>query len=525
MKVSPARLQGVAWLVAALVLVAALGLALSRSRRSLLRAVLSPGEPRLPAPRARPVSARPLAKVRVLLLDGLGRAQADKLPALRALCAAGVSLDIDVGFPTVSLPVQHALWTGLWQAQSGLLFVTRRVQARAPTIPAALAAAASRAAASDAGPAAKAIAIAESHCEIAGSFGFVDLQCPPRGEPPIAPRVMLRDSLAAVGSSAALVFVHLLAIDAVGHRVGSSSPAYARQAERGDALVAALSKARGAGETLLVLSDHGHLPGGGHGGDEPSIRHVRCCAAGPGLSAGARGRGNMVDVNRLISDQLGLAPLARSQGRPLAKVLSDATPPAPPAVGPPLWARAGAFAALLVLVALVVLAWRRGGGVVGALLALPWGVAAILIAYAVRRGGLPSLSHSEVYPTFHAGLRPMLYVVLVALLLQLWLLARHVGHLLAGALVAASLAAGAAVLLGASGWPLFRPPVEATITACASVVCELGAPLLGLLVPALIVANVFARRVPIAPSKAPSAAHPRGGSGAGTDAPAAPSDA
>ena len=60
---------------------------------------------------------KPAEHVRVILLDGLSSAVAGALPSLSGICASGQDLRVDVGFPTVSLPVQHALWTGLTQQQ------------------------------------------------------------------------------------------------------------------------------------------------------------------------------------------------------------------------------------------------------------------------------------------------------------------------------------------------------------------------------------------------------------------------
>src|SRR5262245_48825462 len=50
--------------------------------------------------------------VRVAPLDGVDRATALRLPNVDALCRRGVEVVADVGFPTVSLPVQSVLWTG-----------------------------------------------------------------------------------------------------------------------------------------------------------------------------------------------------------------------------------------------------------------------------------------------------------------------------------------------------------------------------------------------------------------------------
>ena len=50
----------------------------------------------------------PTDRVRVVLVDGLAAANARLLPSWRAVCDHGVTLEVDVGFPTVSLPVEPA---------------------------------------------------------------------------------------------------------------------------------------------------------------------------------------------------------------------------------------------------------------------------------------------------------------------------------------------------------------------------------------------------------------------------------
>ena len=52
---------------------------------------------------------------------GSPRTSPRTLPAWSALCARGDRLVVDVGFPSVSLPVEVALWSGLTQQQSGIV--------------------------------------------------------------------------------------------------------------------------------------------------------------------------------------------------------------------------------------------------------------------------------------------------------------------------------------------------------------------------------------------------------------------
>src|SRR5690349_1510693 len=126
--------RAVTRVVAALALLAAaLGLFEARKRFIAGFFVHGPGgapPPVLPSP-ADPTLARegvgPAARVRVVLLDGLGLAAARRLPTLSSLCADGLDLEVDVGFPTVSLPVQSVLWSGQTQQQTGIQFVGRKL--------------------------------------------------------------------------------------------------------------------------------------------------------------------------------------------------------------------------------------------------------------------------------------------------------------------------------------------------------------------------------------------------------------
>src|SRR5690606_21961049 len=96
-------------------------------------------------------------QVRVVLLDGLSDAHARTLGGLDELCARGLDLRVDTGFPTVSLPVQQVLWTALTQQQSGNWYRIARHETPPPgSLPAAVEGA---------------IAVAESHVDIIASFG------------------------------------------------------------------------------------------------------------------------------------------------------------------------------------------------------------------------------------------------------------------------------------------------------------------------------------------------------------------
>src|SRR5262249_51620630 len=98
--------------IAAVVVAAALlvlAWTLPHARHVVIHAVTAydatPGEP-APLPTGVGPGLAPAPHVRVVLIDGLSADTAATLPAWSALCQRGVTLTIDVGFPTISLPVE-----------------------------------------------------------------------------------------------------------------------------------------------------------------------------------------------------------------------------------------------------------------------------------------------------------------------------------------------------------------------------------------------------------------------------------
>ncbi len=329
-------------------------------------------------------------RVRVVLLDGLSRADAAGLPELSRRCATGIDAVVDVGFPTVSMPVQHALWTGRTQQQSGLQYRIGRID------PPPLDALPIRVPGS--------VAVGESHRDIVHSFGFA------RTEPALD-----RDEIeaagsawrtgefaaqaeAAVASDAALAFVHVLRIDEAGHAFGGASPEYARAAAEADAMLARWVAADPSpGRTRwFVLADHGHRPGGGHGDAEPEIRLVRACIFGDGQGPIVEAAPvHLVDLHRAIADALGLSPAPDAVGRTLAAAWAA---PEPDATLPKVATIDRVIAGLVVLAAIGVAARLLGAAAIAALL---WpGVAWLVVVVA---HGAITLSNPVVYPPLGAA--------------------------------------------------------------------------------------------------------------------------
>ena len=411
-------------------------------RHRLIEAVTTydaaPSDP-APLPAGSGPALAPAPRVRVVLVDGLAATTAATLPAWGEACKRGATVTMDVGFPTISLPVEVALWSGLTQQQTGIVFRSDRplVPPLAHGIPAQVPGS---------------IAIAESHGYIVRSLGFADAEpAADRADPaqdvdPLGWGNAWEDrARAAVASDARLVFVHVLRVDSAGHRSGRDSVAYRTAAAEADAIVGELVGAAPDARWFL-LSDHGHLPGGGHGGEERAVRQVQACIAGPGIAHSTGGVISAVDMARAIADSVGATLDRASRGRPLSVALAaplgdlDAFPRL--ALGP------GALAIALVALGLAASSF----GVRRWWLAPWWLFAGCALLVAIR--GEPTLSTPMVYAP--AG-RDMYLAWLPALALAVAATWFGLGRTTAPRVVVAQLAlpvlatAGCAAACGA--WP------------------------------------------------------------------------
>lgn len=374
---------------AALVGVLALGFYLIGDfRRDVIAAIIGndaapAAAPRLPE--ADGAGLAPAPHVRVVLVDGAGPDTARRMAAWNTICARGLDLSLDVGFPTVSLPVQMALWSGRAQQQTGVLFHSGKVV----TPPLGAAAIPAQVPGS--------IAIAESHPYIVHSLGFADTR-PPMGKklPDGWSTQWVADAVTAAASPARLVFVHILRIDTAGHKGGKNSVAWRDATYSADIALAELVATAPPDTRWFVFADHDHIPGGGHGGEQRAIRIVRLCIAGPGVRTGAGGGPiHITDLSRAIADSVGVTLPADAPGRPLEAAIAapvdddDVLPSVP---------RGRAIAAwLLVLAGIAATAWavwgRAGGRTIAA---LPWWWAVAMLALVVLER-TPTLSTPMIY--------------------------------------------------------------------------------------------------------------------------------
>ena len=235
--------------------------------------------------------------------------EADSAPSVRALGEAGflVPVPVDEATPTWSGPCWATIATGTGVAGHGITgndltghrlaehpdFVTLATRAGLPTLlavsgwpPLALH--------EDGGPLfAEATwreftAVPETSLasDAAGEAGLAAWDAADEATTAVAAAILAADA-------PRVSFVYLGAVDFAGHASGSGAAyrAALRAADQrvGRLVAAVRSRPSGPAEnwTIVVVTDHGHLDEGGHGGREPEVATAWAAGAGPGIRPGA----------------------------------------------------------------------------------------------------------------------------------------------------------------------------------------------------------------------------------------------
>ena len=121
-----------------------------------------------------------------------------------------------------------------------------------------------------------------------------------------------------------LVLIHLDQVDYAGHYEGGPrSPNWDAAATRADDLLHKIvSRLDLTKDTVLVISDHGQIDKGGHGGPEPITLVEPFVLAGAGVIPGYYDNVNMVDIAPTLAALLGTSIPASNQGHVLSNMLS-----------------------------------------------------------------------------------------------------------------------------------------------------------------------------------------------------------
>lgn len=120
-----------------------------------------------------------------------------------------------------------------------------------------------------------------------------------------------------------LLVVHLPDVDEAGHAYGGASSEYAAVVARVDADLGRLVEGLQDGQTVFVIvSDHGHIDTGGHGGWESQVTSVPAVIAGPGVGL-VSGTALSEDVAPTVAVIAGVAVPRHAVGTPLKAVIRD----------------------------------------------------------------------------------------------------------------------------------------------------------------------------------------------------------
>jgi hypothetical protein len=151
----------------------------------------------------------------------------------------------------------------------------------------------------------------------------VDIVFSTIGEDNAADRQVVDAALPWLTDNYQLVLIHIDQVDYAGHNEGGPrSPNWDAAATRADNLLREIiNKLDLKQDTAIVLSDHGQIDIGGHGGNEPVTLTEPFVAVGAGIVPGTQSEIEMADVAPTLAVLLGTNIPASNQGRPLLEFL------------------------------------------------------------------------------------------------------------------------------------------------------------------------------------------------------------
>lgn len=245
-------------------------------------------------------------RVTFVMFDGLGFEPASRLAELATFREQGATRELVSHFPTYTGPNVTAMMTGLGPRESGV-----RLNGPQPGV-------------EDLDTVARCVEDANIDVRVRGrnypEFDF--LARPTLGTDVRRGRLQLLldwqiDRLSP--TKRGLDLLYFGEVDEEGHRHGASSQAYAHAAQAGGLFIQRAAQQLDPEEDLLVIvSDHGHRPKGGHGGDEAIVHSAFLIAWGKGIKRGAvLDPRPMRDVAPTLTAAMGVHTPSSNAGSPM----------------------------------------------------------------------------------------------------------------------------------------------------------------------------------------------------------------
>ncbi len=268
--------------------------------------------PRGPLAEVKPIWGKPperlARRVVLVLIDGLRLDQSYGRPFLDGLRRRGIDAAARTHYPSMSRPNHASILTGVDPRWSG-------IRTNAYTTPVALDSLMGRARAAGL----RVTFLSDGYDGIVEMFPDSFTEVSYASQEGFTERAAER----ALANGDDLVLLYFDDVDDAGHEFGGASPEYRDAARRVDtrlaALLAGLDLTR---DAVVVVSDHGHIDKGGHGGVEPEVMAVPLIMAGAGVQPGAVVRdAQLIDVAPTVAALLGLPSPGHALGRTLLEAL------------------------------------------------------------------------------------------------------------------------------------------------------------------------------------------------------------
>lgn len=300
--------------------IAALAYFWATAQMDSLYAYRSPLAEQPPAPAA-PASTALSGRVVFVLVDALREdtsLKPDAMPFLAELRTRGASATMHSRPPSFSAPAYTVLFTGAWPDLSDGPALNLAYDQYSAWTQDNLFSAAHRAGLSTAVSGFNWFEKLIPQEAVAASFYTA-------GEDAAADRAVVDAALPWLANGKyQLILIHLDQVDYAGHHEGGPrDPRWDAAATRVDdhlrEIAATLDLGR---DTLLVVSDHGQIDRGGHGGQDPITLIEPFVLVGAGVKPGSYGDVNQVDVAPTLAVLLGANIPATAQGRALAEMLA-----------------------------------------------------------------------------------------------------------------------------------------------------------------------------------------------------------